>query len=83
MCIFRAEKEYAALTKQLQRDLEDKREIIKRLSSELDNHAREFADLKGELNKVDYAASIIETRIILEVSLLFFGISNKYFSVFL
>ena len=50
--VSRAEKEYASLTKQLQLDLEDKREIIKRLSGELDNHAREFGELKVELNKV-------------------------------
>ena len=50
--MFRAEKEYGSLAQQLQADLEDKREIIKRLSAELDNHARDFADLKTELNKV-------------------------------
>ncbi|KAK2146872.1 hypothetical protein LSH36_581g03034 [Paralvinella palmiformis] len=49
--ILRAEKEYAALNKQLHEELEDKRLVIQKLSGQLDNHQKNFNELKQELNK--------------------------------
>lgn len=52
-CIFyRAEKEYAALSKQLGKELDEKRTVIGTLSKQLEAHQKEFNELKDELSKV-------------------------------
>ena len=48
----RAEKEYAVLSNQLSTELQEKKNVIKQLSDQLEVHQKNFDDLKDELNKV-------------------------------
>ena len=52
LCCSSAEKEYASLSKQLNRELDEKRSVIQSLSKQLEDHQREFNELKQELSKV-------------------------------
>ena len=48
----RAEKEYAALSRQLNKELEEKRTVISNLSKQMEEHQKDFTELKQELAKV-------------------------------
>ena len=55
----RAEKEYSALSKQLTRELEEKRKVIQALSKQLEEHQKDFNELKAELSKVNCASEVL------------------------
>ena len=51
--LFRAEKEYTLLSKQLKAELDEKKSIIRKLSTQLEEHTTNFNELKDELSKVN------------------------------
>ena len=61
---YRAEKEYASLSKQLNHELEEKRKVIKDLSRQLEAHQKDFNDLKHELNKVCWSGLSNRRRLV-------------------
>lgn len=55
--LYRAEKEYADLSKQLSQELDDKKLVIKNLSCQLEEHQKDFNELRNELTKVNIVHS--------------------------
>ena len=54
---FRLEKDTASIQRQLSEELKEKKNVISKMSKQLDLHQRNFDELKDELNRVRFLTS--------------------------